>query len=339
MSEVLLDLLRASPTKRVALIDLRKAWLSVHPEQVQHPERDALLLECLKLLAERRHVALPSEGSFEKVGNPRMPKFVTVVRSAEGVPERDWATVPWLPALWFWPQLTNSELGTALAINEWMIRRRDGFMAVPLRERALELFGDEKYLDLRVRNDALFGGRLPLREIGAFQVVPPLPHRKADAPGRPVVVVENHHTYWSLAEWNLTAKRYATVVYGAGYAVSATSRALGDVLRQTQGSSVFYFGDLDPVGVRIPLQLIDAGHTAMKPDLALYELALHYGRRRPGVIRSTGDAASLARWLPSLATAIESVWSEGCRIPQESVGTELLREHTAQLIGSSDRVA
>lgn len=335
MSEVLLDLLRASPRKRVALIDLRKAWLSVHPEQVQHPERDSLLLECLELLAERGHVALPSEGSFEKVGNPRMPKFVTVV-GAEGVPERDWATVPWLPALWFWPQLTNSELRTALAINEWMIRRRSGFMAVPLRERALELFGDEKYLDLKVRNDALFGGRLPLREIGAFQVVPPLPHRKADAPGRPIVVVENHHTYWSLAEWNSTARRYATVVYGAGYAVSATSRALGDVLREVQGSSVLYFGDLDPAGVRIPLQLIDAGYASMEPDLALYELALFHGRRRSGVIRATDEMALVTRWLPSLAVTIASLWQDGNRIPQESVGTEVLHEHSRRLVGSSD---
>jgi hypothetical protein len=331
VSEALIEILRARSKKRVTLAELRQAWMNLHPEQLQHPERDALMLDGLKLLAEQGHVALPASNSFEKVGNPRMPKFVTLIGGDEPSVVKDWTAVPWLPTLGFWPRLTNSERHTALAINEWMLRRRGNFMIVPLRERALEIFGDEKFLDLKVRNEALFSGRLPLSAIGAFLVAPPLPHRKADAPGRPVVIVENHHTYWSLGEWNMAAKRYATVIYGAGHAVSATSRALDEVLREVRGTSVLYFGDLDPEGVLIPLRILEAGVGDIKPDVALYGLALAHGRRRGGVVRSADDASRVSRWLPSMSARLESLWDAGQWVPQEGVGTELLQEYSQWL--------
>jgi len=316
----------------VILAELRQAWLSVHPEQVQHPERDALMLEAISAYAEQGHLALPAASSFEKLGHPRMPKFVTLVTGDQRTPTIDWAALPWLPELGFWPLLTNSEKQVAFAINEWMRRPKVRVLSVPLRERALEIFGDEKFLDLRVRNDAIFAGRLPLTTLKTFLVSPPLPHRKADAPGRPVVIVENHHTYWSLGEWNVKAKRYATVIYGAGYAVSSTSRALGEVLREVRGTSVLYFGDLDPEGVAIPLRIQKAGVGEICPNVELYQLALTHGRRRDGVRRVLDDIPTLRRWLPSLASEVEAMWMEGQWIPQEGVGTELLRELGDQLL-------
>lgn len=333
MNALFLERLRAHRRRRVALDVLRQAWLGVHPEQVQHPERDALMLEALAQLAEEGHITLPAAGSFQKFGNPRMPMFVTTSETVVAA-VKNWSETSWLPALGFWPLLANSERQAAAAINDWMLRRRGtAVMDVPLRERALEIFGDEKFLDLRVRNGALFSGRLPLSAIGAFQVAPPLPNRPADAPGRPVVIVENHHTYWSLAEWNVKAKRYASVIYGAGHAVASTSRALDEVLREVQGTSVLYFGDLDPEGVRIPLRLRASGISSIEPDLELYDLALNFGLRKTGVGPSPDAIDCLSRWIPTMAEAVKSVWDDGFRIPQESVGTELLHAQTLRLEG------
>jgi len=325
-----LNQLRARPRKRVNLVELRQAWLSLHPEQVQHPGRDSLMLDTLKEMSEQGVLALPADSSFEKLGTPRMPKFITLVSEGARAAPPDWAVLPWLPSFGFWTLLTNSERQAAFAINEWLRRRNGEFVPVPLKERALDIFGDEKFLDQRVRNDALFSGRLPLSAIGAFLVSPPLPYRKAEAHGRPVVIVENHHTYWSLGEWNVTARRYAAVIYGAGYAVSSTSRALDEVLREVQGTSVLYFGDLDPDGFAIPLRMKGAGVEQISPDLELYSLALAQGRRRDGVHRVLDDLATLRQWLPSLAPDIEAMWKEGLWIPQESVGTELLRSNAAR---------
>ncbi len=41
---------------------------------------------------------------------------------------------------------------------------------VPMRERSLDIFGNEKFLDLRVKGSSLFSGRLSLAVIGAERV-------------------------------------------------------------------------------------------------------------------------------------------------------------------------
>lgn len=324
MREVFLQTLRTGRRKRVALADLRRHWLDANPEQLQHPERDALLLAALRELEAQGNLVLPARGSFEQLGNPPMLKFVTLVNQTEAQPSDDWSRVSWLPELGFWTDLTASELVTAKVINDWLLRRRGKFLRVPLRERSLEIFGDEKYLDLRVRENALFSGRLPLASIGAFLVPHPLPYRAADVLGQPVLVVENHHTYWSLAEWNVQVRRYAAIIYGAGKAFCSSGPALQEAIRECRADGALYFGDLDPSGILIPLRFNEANGALVFPAIDLYRFALERGNRRGPVIRITGDEKAAQRWLPELNDQICALWASDHWIPQESLGTEQL---------------
>lgn len=324
MSTLFLHALKSSRVKRIALGELRRFWLDANPEQLQYPERDVLLLTALRELEAQGALALPARGSFERIGSPPMPKFVTIVSQSEARPSNDWSCVSWLPELGFWTELTTSELVTAKAINSWLIHRRGKFLRVPLRERSLEIFGDEKYLDLRVRDNALFSRRLPLGMIGAFIVPHPLPYRAAEAPGRPVLVVENHHTYWSLAEWNMQVRRYAAVVYGAGTAFYASGQALHEVLRECRGTGAEYFGDVDPTGILIPFQSNYPGEFRIRPAINLYRIVLDCGYRRCGVKRMAGDERAAEQWLPALSHELCALWASGQWIPQESLGTEQL---------------
>lgn len=324
MSEVFINALRTGRRKRVTLADLRRHWLDANPEQLQHPERDALLLDALRDLEAQGNLVLPARGSFEQFGNPPMPKFVTVVTQAEVPLVGDWSGISWLPELGFWTDLTTSELVTAQAINDWLLRRRGKFLTVPLRERSLEIFGDEKYLDLRVRENALFSGRLPIASIGAFLVPHPLPYRMADAPGQPVLVVENHHTYWSLAEWNMLVRRYAAVVYGAGKAFCSSGSALQEVIRECRGNGTQYFGDVDPAGILIPIRFNEMHGVVVRPAIDLYRFALDHGSWRSPVIRVSCDEEGAQRWLPELTDQICALWASDRWIPQESLGTEQL---------------
>lgn len=324
MSEVFLQTLRTGRRKRIALADLRRHWLDANPEQLQHPERDALLLIALRELEAQGNVVLPARGSFEQFGSPPMPKFVTVVNYSEMQSSDDWSRVSWLPELGFWTDLTETELVTAKAINDWLLRRRGKFLTVPLRERSLEIFGDEKYLDLRVRENALFSGRLPLASIGAFLVPHPLPYRAADAPGQPVLIVENHHTYWSLAEWNIRVRRYAAIIYGAGKVFYSSRPALEEAMRECRADGAQYFGDLDPAGISIPLRFNEVNGTLIFPAIDLYQFALECGCQRSPVLRMTGDEKAAHRWLPELSEQICALWASDHWIPQESLGTEQL---------------
>jgi len=324
MTDSFLLALRTSRRKRVLLADLRRQWLDAHPEQLQHPERDTLLLAALRELEAQGHLTLPARGSFEQLGNPPMPKFVTLLSLPGILPSEDWLCISWLPELGFWTDLTTSELVTAKAINEWLVCRRGKFLRVPLRERSLEIFGDEKYLDSRVRQNALFSGRLPLASIGAFLVPHPLPYRAADAPGRPILVVENHHTYWSLAEWNMQVRRYAAVVYGAGKAFCSSGLALQEAIRECRADGAQYFGDLDPAGISIPLRFNDTNEVTVLPSVDLYRFAVSHGTRRTSVRRVSNDMKDARRWLPELYEQICSLWNAGYWIPQETLGTEQL---------------
>lgn len=324
MIDGFLQAIRASRRKRVLLADLRLHWLDTHPEQLQHPERDALLLVTLRKLETQGNLALPAQGSFERFGNPPMPKFVTLLDQSENQASEDWSLVSWLPELGFWTDLSPSELLTAKAINKWLLCRRGKFLEVPLRERSLEIFGDEKYLDSRVRNHSLFSGRLPLTTIGAFIVPHPLPYRATDAAGQPILVVENHHTYWSLAEWNNRTRRYAAVVYGAGKAFCSNGLALEEAIRECRAEGAHYFGDIDPAGISIPLRFNQQNIVTVQPAVDLYQITLSVGRKRAPVIRLSADTDMAQEWLAELSDEISALWAAGFWIPQESLGTEQL---------------
>jgi hypothetical protein len=332
VSREFIEALRALRRKRITLEEMRGRWLELHPEQLQHPERDALLLAALKEHAEAGTLSLPAAASYELHGNPRMPKFITLLNDRPRPPPEDWASVPWLPELGFWTTLTESELHTAKAINAWLLRRRGRFLQVPLRERSLEIFDDEKYLDARVRGDTLFAGRLSLATLGAFIVPNPLPYRAAAAPGSPILIVENHHTYWSLAEWNIQTRRYAAVVYSSGNVLANSVAALEEVMRESGGAAAKYFGDLDPRGVLIPLGFNEGSRIQLMPAVDLYRMSLAIGLRRPSVNRIANDEAAAQKWIPECAAELVALWNAGRRIPQESIGTEqLFREKLAAL--------
>lgn len=331
MSDAFLEALRRARTrKRISLEDARRAFFEAHPEVVSNPGRNALLLKCLRVLEEEGALALPAAGSWEKVGNPPLPNWVQVTRESLPAPVVDYAGVAWVPELGFWPELKPAALEAARAINEFLLRRRSTLMMVPIKERSLEIFGDEKRLDaLRASGgNSLFGGRLPLAALGAFVVPSPLPYRMADAAGKPVLVVENHNSFWSFGEWNWLERHFAAVVYGAGKAFQGSGNALEHVLNEVGGVGALYLGDLDPAGVRIPLEFNRTrmdGSTKVTPALELYRWLLENGQRRSLEVPYAGMEKVASDWLGAeLGVDVTALWGTGHWIPQESLGFERL---------------
>ena len=329
MSERLVELLRESRNKRIPLEALRRCFRNAHPELSGNPESDRVLLDALQGLASGGVVALPAEGSWEKFGNPPMPKWISLVSSPEP-PVFDWASVPWVPELGFWVELQPRQREAARSINEFLLRRRGTLIAVPLNERSAEIFGDEKRLASLALGNSLFGGRLPLETIGAFHVATPLPYRAVSAAGRPVLILENHHSYWSFGEWNTERKRYAAVVYGSGNEFAKSGAALDQVFAETGANGAEYFGDLDHTGLAIPADFNarrrQLGRPGIAPAEEFYAWLLAHGRRQP--VREPSRPISIdggLGWLPSRLQVDARALLEGrCRIAQECLGYEVL---------------
>jgi Uncharacterized protein conserved in bacteria C-term(DUF2220) len=320
--------LRGSRRKRIPLEAIRLSFREAHPELHGNPESDRLLLEALRELADGGVVALPAERSWERFGNPAMPKWVSLVRSSMP-PTLDWATVPWVPELGFWVDLQPRQLEAARAINEFLLRRRGALVPVPLNERSAEIFGDEKRLASLTSGESLFGGRLPLRIIGAFHVATPLPYRAASAPGRPVLIVENHHSYWSFGEWNSKEKRYAAIVYGSGHEFAKSGIAIDQVLTETGATGAEYFGDLDENGLAIPADFsarrAAADLSSIRPAEPLYAWLLAHGKRQSVAGFHKAPPERALHWLPiELRAEARMLLEAGSRIAQECLGYEVL---------------
>lgn len=326
MSEFLRQL-QASPVKRVSLDEVKRAYYAIYPEMLNSPDRQARLLQALQDLEGRGHLSLPAAGSWERMGSPPLPQWVALAREKPRVDAPDYSDVAWVPELGFWPKLKPMQLADAKAINDFLLRRRNSLTPVPIKERSLEIFGDEKRLDALRKGTSLFIGRLPLTALGAFLVPLPLPYRQASAPGKPVLVVENHNSFWSFGEWNQTTKRYSAVVYGAGEAFRSTGQALGQVLLEVGGEGAEYLGDLDPQGVGIPLDFNrESADLQVRPALNLYRWLLAHGRTRekPTCREATADTATA--WLGSeLGEELTELWAQGLWIPQEALGFEQLK--------------
>ncbi|WP_218511979.1 Wadjet anti-phage system protein JetD domain-containing protein [Variovorax sp. dw_308] len=328
MSEFL-ERLRSGRRKRVDLQEVMQHYYSVHPSAQNSHERRQLLLAELQSLAGAGVIELPARGSWEQVGSPPLPLWIQIHRVSPAASQAlDLSSVAWAPELGFWPQLRVAQLQTLHAINEFLIRRRGKFALVPIKERSLEIFGDEKRLDDLATGDTLFNGKLHLKTIGCFRVPQPLPYRKANAAGKAVLVIENHNTFWSFGEWNEVACRYAAVVYGQGLNFRLTGRALHQVIDEADAVGAEYFGDLDPTGVSIPREFnacVESGYPTVRPAIALYEALIARGVQRLKAECANFDEKIAMEWLGrELGVAVTDAWRLGLWYPQEALGTEQL---------------
>lgn len=322
--------LRTYPGKRVSLPEAKKAFLATRPTIRGEVGQLYLLQDYLKELEGRGDVTLPSKAGdgWERAGSPPLPLWVLVTPVPAAELAEDYTAVTWVPEMGFWTELKTSQLPAAKAINDFLLRRPPAsLMLVPIKERSLEIFGDEKRLDALRTGDTLFKGRLPLATLGAYVVPTPLPYRATNAPGRPVLVVENHCSFWSLGEWNQRAKRYAAIAYGAGGSFQSSGDALAQVLRETGGSIALYLGDLDPAGLRIPSDFNSKrspAQTEVRPALNGYRWLLANGRRRE-MEEPNEMPPSAAAWLgEALSGEVAAMWEASQWIPQEALGLEQL---------------
>ncbi len=329
--------LHALGKRRIGLTELRVAWLRAHPEARDQPETRRLLLDALQDLEREGKIVLPTRG-WDTSGFPALPRTARLRDEARG--RRTRAPHAWLPALDFAADERHPVRRADLqAVNAFLMSVRNRTpVPAPTRERSLQIFGDEKRLDkLRKGELALFEGRIPLTDLHCYPVAPPLPHDvpPKQAPGRPILILENYHSYDSFRRWNRKAMLYAAIAYGGGNAFRQSAGNLDDLIDQVQAEGLMYIGDLDPAGTRILIGVNRQRQRrmALRPHRGLYGWLLVHGHRRPlERLPEKMEIDELGDVFPSdLARGLADMWSQGQRIPQESFGFEQLSAAEADL--------
>jgi hypothetical protein len=204
---------------------------------------------------------------------------------------------------------------------------------VPIKERSIQLFGDEKKLD-RLKDTILFGpDGLSLNHLRCFVVSAPLVFESGPEKARPLLVIENHSTYDSFCRWNAKRGEFTAIAYGAGDAFRSSVGFLPRIIEVSGAEPrVQYFGDLDYDGIRIPSQ---ASRTAEKLGLPpIVSHARSYGRlialARQDTLRA-GEPWQLSdefmNWLPpNVRPVAAELGRSGRRLAQEWLGYEALLE-------------
>lgn len=338
---------------KAALIPLEDVWevfRRVPNRNVDDAFEPAVLAALLNTLEAAGLIEQVQRRTPERVSLPVKVRLLAQAEPPVVPPMPMWhPDLSWLAA--YWTSSTAKQRAAYAAIDRWLKSGPD-LCRIPLRERALEIFGTfgneadfpmpEKTLDT-LTSGPLFSDTGRLDELlHTFRPPPPLitetfPLEEDDShycrvgTGDVLFVVENSTTWWSLVESLPAGHRLGYVAWGLGGTFRASIRAIKAKHGITQ---IRYFGDLDTSGLRIPLRAsgtaLDLGLPPVQPAKRLYQALQSLGRPRPAAAKeasvSTGTAGELAQWLPAGCQAAgRQLLMDGNRLAQEWVSYRYLQ--------------
>lgn len=237
---------------------------------------------------------------------------------------------PWVPALEFL-RITRSNIPFAelRQLNDYLLKKGAQQTPIPIKERSLQIFGDEKRLDALADSALIRDDRLPWAALDCYHVVEPLGWRRGPTNTGSVIVLENAATWDSFRRWNAERKLFSAVINGQGNRFAERVTFLHEVFRELGGpQTIFYFGDLDAAGLKIPVRASrkarQEGLPGVEPHLPSYELLLACANRK-----TKGNPDDPARqedyaWLGPLAQTAWQTLGEDQRLAQEHVGWDIL---------------
>ena len=275
---------------------------------------------------------------IERIGipfaaEPRLRELFAGELPAAPDPKFDFASVNWAAPLAF---LTRESVTVApddlLKLNVFLLKPTPTRAVIPIKERSLEIFGDEKRLDALVSTSLFRAGRLDFeRDLKCKIIGEPLAWQRgpAAATSAPVIAIENAATWHSYCRWNAERKLFSAVIYGCGNRFVDGFYFLSEIFAELGGPRhILYFGDLDPRGLEIPqeasAQAKNLGLPPVEPHLWSYRqlLAVATGRAQP--YDGEPPSPTLCDWLADCAEPARLLFAAGQRLAQEHVGWELL---------------
>lgn len=203
---------------------------------------------------------------------------------------------------------------------------------VPIKERSLQIFGDEKRLDLIEATTLFREDRLTLEKLRCFIVAEPLGWRRgpSSASEGPLLVLENAATWDSFCRWNERTRRFSAVVYGGGNRFADSVGFLAEIYREVGGvRPVKYFGDVDIAGLRIPQRASGRAQRAGLPEIGAHLPCYRWLLREAGAKSVPAGTDEVARrdecdWLGDCAEGAWVVLARGHRLAQEHLNAEVL---------------
>ncbi len=290
--------------------------------------------ETLRLILDELHdgslIEYPkSQQLWDRSALPHLPEWVNKSRSKK---ERKFAgSLIWSPELSFLADKSVRPDSLWLAVDAWLKKTRGSELTIkPLRERSLDIFDDEKTLDVLVTTLPFKNRCITLETLGCFYVPEPIPWLPGPvgSESRHGLCVENSTTYDTLCRFNKDAGLWAFVAYGRGNGFASMADGIAVVVESYSHNRLMYFGDADLEGIEIAARgakrLLELGIT-VELDHRLYNLLDKFGHV---VASKTGGEVSegAARLLAGAElSSLSDMFMRYQRIAQEWAGLEALK--------------
>lgn len=325
----------ATPSQRVEVEGLYAAAVAFDRSLATAPTARREIREALDELVAAALVTFPSSAKhFDTRDVPPLPLWIRRPPRERVVRETRNVRV-WPAALEAGGRIAGpDQIGLLETVAAFLRDGGESRPSVPMRERSLELFGDEKRID-RLLTTRLFTSRALTLDLLRCHTVP-IPFVSQWVPGVPdsngtaLLIAENHHTYTSLLEVTRHSATTGGPARHVGYGTGSQfpSAVLSVPLLAPKPDRIVYFGDVDLKGLKIPvtanLNAQQAGLPAVRPAFPLYGILFDANCKRPATPVPADMATEVATWLETMAETAYDALAGGYRLPQEAVGYELL---------------
>lgn len=345
-----------STQRTVPIADMKTAFYRLERSPGNEKELpNRVLSRYLRQLSDADFIKPSSKTDGERIALPLSIKLAPIRSTSRHIPPMPpWhSKLAWAEEYWSLPHTTDKIRAAYEALNTWLHRGHED-MRIPLRERALKVFGHHHYFQQpkhpaekifdTLKAKPLFADRKALiRLISAFEVDPPLLTKEFRSTqleedsgyhklgkGRVLLVIENSTTYWSISHMlRHIDHRIGHVAWGIG---RTFQKSIGSITPKNQIAEIVYFGDLDVSGLSIPLGAglyAPADLPPIRPAVELYDALLRLGtpgRCLPKEAKVTSaKAQELASWLhPSHRATVIALMLRGERLAQEWVSFDHL---------------
>lgn len=324
--------------RRVPLEVLREQAYIKNPTLIGDPNSRNRLRDAIEELATAGRATLPAPGSkaaWDTSMFPHLPAWVL-----KPAPTKSAALDTRRPV---YP--SRLETAAVLAtrpdevellnrVADWL-RDHPTAIPVPMEERSLDLFGNEKTLGEKVETRLFTSGALTLDLLACHRTPMPLPSQHIPGIGATrLLVCENRAAYYSIVTacraLPFDARPDLHVAFGGGnqFSVGHAEIAFLDPVP----IRVLYCGDLDQAGIEIAVRVAAAttGIPVLEPAIGHYDWMLRHGKQQPDPSsRVTGDSEHLLAWFPlSLRPGIRELLASRTKISQETVGLEALSRNS-----------
>ncbi|HEY1172612.1 MAG TPA: Wadjet anti-phage system protein JetD domain-containing protein [Verrucomicrobiae bacterium] len=237
---------------------------------------------------------------------------------------------PWVPELAFLRETrTGIPFDELKKLHAFLLTKDTQAPSIPIKERSFALFGDEKRLDALIGGALIRKDRLSLSALQCHPVIEPLGWQRGPTNTGSIIVLENAATWDSYRRWNAQTHQFSAVIYGQGNCFAERTEFLHEIFRELGSAQrVFYFGDLDAAGLKIPQRANQkaqqAGLPKIEPHLPSYRWLLDQAQHK--TLAKEDDPAKHQdfNWLGELAEEAWHAIATTHRLAQEIIGWEFL---------------